>query len=156
MEASALSDELGRRCFWSCWITHCISQDNADFKSDPWKEAVGLMFPSDEGSWASRKPISTEFFNDSGGIESNCSLSFNQQPSVMGEMVKACCLWSSLPPKILRLLVTDLVAGVKFSTPSSNARTRSLASFLPRLQLIWSWINDSGLSSKIFTPTYDI
>ncbi len=96
IEASALSDELGRRCFWSCWITSCISQDNADFKSVPWKEAVGLMFPSDESSWNSRKPFSTEFFNDSGGIESNGSLSFDQQASVMGEMVKASCLWSIL------------------------------------------------------------
>jgi hypothetical protein len=155
IEGSEFSDELGRRLFWSCWITSCISQDNAVFRSVPWKEAVGLMFPSDEGSWASRKPISTEFFNDSGGIESNGSLSFDQQPSIMGEMAKACCLWYS-PNKNPCLLVTDLIAGGKFSTPSSNTRTRSLASFRPELQLIWSWIHDSGLSSKIFILTYDI
>jgi hypothetical protein len=55
------------------------------------------MFPSDEDSWASRKPISTEFFNDSGNIESNSLLSLDRQPSVMGELVKLCCLWSILP-----------------------------------------------------------
>jgi hypothetical protein len=97
IESFELSEELGRRCFWSCWITNCISQGNAIFNSDPWKEAVGLMFPSDEDSWASRKPISTEFFNDSGNIESNSPLSLDRQPSVMGELVKLCCLWSILP-----------------------------------------------------------
>jgi hypothetical protein len=56
------------------------------------------MIPSDEESWALRKPISTEFFNESGNIESNGLLSLDREPSAMGELVKLFCLWS-IPPK---------------------------------------------------------
>ncbi|CZR66494.1 uncharacterized protein PAC_16395 [Phialocephala subalpina] len=129
IESSDLSDELGRRCFWSCWISNCISQDNAYFKSDPWKEAVGLMLPSDEDSWASRKPISTEFFNNSGNIESKGTLSFDRQPSAMGELVKLYCLWWEIQHFIKQHNDTKL--------SDSSAKFAALLELDQRLRLVF-------------------
>jgi hypothetical protein len=93
-DARELSDELGRRCFWSCWITNCISQENAHFKAgNPWKDALGLPLPSDEDSYNMEKPVSQEYFDDGGSIKVIESSPFKPQPSIMGEMVKLYCLW---------------------------------------------------------------
>ncbi|KAH8810679.1 hypothetical protein F5884DRAFT_258528 [Xylogone sp. PMI_703] len=93
--ASSITDELKKRCFWSCWATSCISQTNACFKSDPWKEAVGLRFPSDEISWAAGNPISHGYFDGTGEVVSATSSvpEHQREPSIMAEFLKLYGLW---------------------------------------------------------------
>jgi hypothetical protein len=87
-----LADEAARRVFWACWITSCISQDNANFKAEPWQETIGLHFPSDEDSYTAENPITLEFFDEDGNIAVGESLG-GQQPSIMAEHVKLFNLW---------------------------------------------------------------
>jgi hypothetical protein len=86
------ADEAARRAFWACWITSCISQDNANFKVEPWKETIGLYFPSDEDSYAAGSPKAVGFFDENGSFVTEESLP-NQQPSIMAEQVKLFSLW---------------------------------------------------------------
>ena len=92
-QRDTFANEAGRRCFWACWITSCISQDNANFKNEPWKEVVGLAFPSDEISYASTRPLSSETFDAKGDVVSLEEASVENQASVMGELVKLFCIW---------------------------------------------------------------
>lgn len=88
-----LSAELERRCLWSCWVTACISQENASFKNDGWSEVVGLPFPADEASFAAGKPESIEVFNEIGKVVPYNGSNKTEQTSVMGELVKHFSLW---------------------------------------------------------------
>ena len=63
-DGGELLAELKRRCLWSCWMTACISQENASFKSDSWTEVVGLPLPTDETSFAAGTPETFEVFNE--------------------------------------------------------------------------------------------
>jgi hypothetical protein len=90
---SSLQMEIERRCFWSCWITHCISQDNADFKIDCWTEAAGLPLPSDEESFASGAPVVTEAFDKEGAVHSINPVDLTPRTSMMGEIVKLSGIW---------------------------------------------------------------
>ncbi|KAL5315282.1 hypothetical protein ACEPPN_016149 [Leptodophora sp. 'Broadleaf-Isolate-01'] len=92
-DSSDLLNEIKARCFWSCWVTSCISQDNADFKTTPWQEAVSLPLPSDEESFSSGTPISSECFDDDGQIMSLHPFASKPPPSTMGELVKLFNLW---------------------------------------------------------------
>jgi hypothetical protein len=52
------------------------------------------MLPSDEESYASGSPISTEYFDENGNIcKSVTSANFKPQASAMGELVKLFGLW---------------------------------------------------------------
>ncbi|KAH7323447.1 hypothetical protein BKA65DRAFT_510823 [Rhexocercosporidium sp. MPI-PUGE-AT-0058] len=93
-DSSDLSNEIKARCFWSCWVTSCISQDNANFKTMPWQEVVSLPLPSDEETFSSGTPISSECFDDDGEIMSlHHPLTSKSPPSTMGELVKLYNLW---------------------------------------------------------------
>jgi hypothetical protein len=85
--------ELKRRCLWSCWVTACISQENASFKSESWSEVVGLPFPADEASFAAGKPESIEAFNEIGKVVPYNGSIRTEQTSIMGEFVKLFGLW---------------------------------------------------------------
>ncbi|PVH73068.1 hypothetical protein DL98DRAFT_608552 [Cadophora sp. DSE1049] len=91
--SSDLSNELKARCFWSCWMTSCISQDNANFKTMPWQEAISLPLPSDEKTFSLGTPISSECFDDNGEIMSLHSPTSKPPLSTMGELVKLFNLW---------------------------------------------------------------
>lgn len=99
---SSVSDELERRCFWSCWMTSCISQENAEFKSKPWESVVGLMLPSDEDTYASGNPFSAEFYDEDGNIKL-INPNSNPVPSHMGQLVKLLNLWY-VPHSLPRIL----------------------------------------------------
>jgi hypothetical protein len=92
-ELGKFANEAGRRCFWACWITSCISQDNANFKAEPWKEVVGLALPADDISYASAQPLSHEAFDMKGGVVSIGGSFVGQQSSIMAELVKLFCIW---------------------------------------------------------------
>lgn len=95
---SSIADELKRRCFWSCWATSCISQTNAYFKSDPWKEVVGLPFPAAETSWTMGRPVTCGCFNERGEVACTPGAADKEcEPSIMAEFVKLYCLWYILP-----------------------------------------------------------
>lgn len=93
-EVNSLDAEIERRCFWSCWMINCISQGNANFKAESWKEAVGLPLPSDQSSFLAGKPESREIFTGDGEVR---PLSVNTDDiapaSAMGNLVKVCSLW---------------------------------------------------------------
>jgi hypothetical protein len=103
-ELDAFTNEIRRRCFWSCWITSCISQDNANFRAEPWKEVVGLAFPSDEDSYALSLPVSSGAFDEEGNIIYNEASNINRQPSAMGELVKLSCVWYISSTSIISIL----------------------------------------------------
>ncbi|KAH7378875.1 hypothetical protein BKA64DRAFT_240815 [Cadophora sp. MPI-SDFR-AT-0126] len=92
-DSSDLLNELKLRCFWSCWMTSCISQENAAFKTTPWQEAASLPLPSDEETFASGTPISSECFDENGEIMPLHPLTSKPRPSTMGELVKLFNLW---------------------------------------------------------------
>lgn len=86
--------EVRRRCLWSCWVTNCISQDNANFKAESWKEVMGLPLPSDQASFLAGKPHSKEVFALNGDIVPiNVEPSQSLPPSIMSELVKVFSLW---------------------------------------------------------------
>ena len=87
------SDEVRRRLFWGCWMNQCISQENASFKAEPWKEAIGLKFPSDDESWHVRRPQSKEMFDDNGNIVNINGSEVTPMPSEGGELIKLLGLW---------------------------------------------------------------
>ncbi len=86
--------ECKRRCFWSCWITSCISQANASFNDESWKEAVGLPLPCDEASYLAGRPQLKEAWDSYGNLE---PVGQGEAPpfhtSYMGELVKLFRLW---------------------------------------------------------------
>lgn len=90
MNEPSLLGELQRRCYWSSWITSCISQD-ITFKADPWKEVAGLLLPSDENSYAAGKPTPSEYFDDSGNMQNSGPI--DPQPSIVGHFIKLFGLW---------------------------------------------------------------
>lgn len=74
-------------------MTACISQDNTIFKAESWSEVVGLLFPSDEASFAAGKPKSKESFNEVGKVVLCHDSNIIMQASIMGEFVKLFGLW---------------------------------------------------------------
>lgn len=75
----------------------CLGQNNAAFKAESWKEAVGLPLPCDEISFAARQPLLREAFDPEGhmelldGVEAEVS-----RTSYMAEIVKLLSLWYRL------------------------------------------------------------
>lgn len=88
-----MSDEIRRRLFWACWINQCIGQENASFKGEPWKDAIGLKFPSSEESWRAGRPYSNEMFDEKGNIVSCDGSELIPIPSESGELIKLIGLW---------------------------------------------------------------
>ena len=71
----------------------CLSQNNASFKNESWREAVGLPLPCDEASFAARQPVLNEAFDAEGHL-----VLLEHQPelartSYMGEIVKLLSVW---------------------------------------------------------------
>lgn len=91
--AYELDIEHKRRCFWASWIVFCLSQTNATFKAESWKEAVGLPLPCDEESFAVGKPVLKEAFDANGQLEAIQQEENSIRTSYMGEMVKLMGLW---------------------------------------------------------------
>lgn len=87
------ADEVRRRMFWACWENQCIGQENASFKAEPWCDAVGLKFPSDEESWHARRPYSKEVFDDKGNIVHIDGSQVTPSPSEEGAHIKLLGLW---------------------------------------------------------------
>ena len=74
-------------------MTNCISQDNANFKAESWKEVVGLPLPSDQASFLAGKPESKEVFAPNGDIIPINVEPRKSPPSIMSELVKVFSLW---------------------------------------------------------------
>jgi hypothetical protein len=89
----SFADEARRRIFWACWMNQCIGQENASFKAEPWKDAIGLKFISDEESWQARRPSSQELFDDNGNIVNFDGSDVTPIPSDGGELIKLLGLW---------------------------------------------------------------
>lgn len=74
----------------------CISQDNATFKAESWKDAVGVPLPSDDASFLDGHPELREAFSDNGDpvpISTDCDQDDSPPHSIMGEWVKIFSLW---------------------------------------------------------------
>ena len=91
----SLLGEIRRRIFWACWINQCISQENANFEAEPWKDAIGLKFPSDDESWHAGQPNAKEMFGEKGDIVSFNGLEVVPIPSEPGERIKLIGIWYS-------------------------------------------------------------
>lgn len=93
-DGSLLREEIKRRCYWSLFISHCVSQENAAFRSDCWTEAPGLSLPSDEDSFLRNNPTMKEAFGTSGNlIPVDGGPKATQKTSYMGEIVKFHAIW---------------------------------------------------------------
>lgn len=110
-ETDPFVDETRRRVFWACWMnretlhfyfqvalliyafSECIGQENASFKGDPWKDAIGLRFLSDEESWHAKRPSSKEMFDDKGNIVNFDGSDVTPIISEGGEFIKLLSLW---------------------------------------------------------------
>lgn len=113
-EIDEVYGELKRRCFWSCWIMGCISQDNTSFKGRSWQSVVGLAFPSDEESFANGEPNSTQAFSKEGTVVSLTESRLSPQLSIMGELVKLYGLWWVFDKKLSNLLTENEVGNSTF------------------------------------------
>jgi hypothetical protein len=89
----SFTGEVRRRLFWACWMNQCIGQENASFKAEPWKDAIGLKLPCDDESWHVRRPRSKEMFNDKGNIVNIDGSEVTPIPSHEGENIKLLGLW---------------------------------------------------------------
>jgi hypothetical protein len=93
-EDDAFDLELKRRAFWCSWSMCCLSQNNAAFKAESWKEAIGLPLPCDEISFLARQPLLRETFDTEGHME---LLEDGEaevgRTSYMAEIVKLLSLW---------------------------------------------------------------
>jgi hypothetical protein len=89
----SFADEVRRRLYWASWMSQCIGQENAHFKAEPWKDAIGLKFPSDEELWHSRRPSSKETFDDKGNIVNIDGSEVTPILSEKGELIKLLCIW---------------------------------------------------------------
>jgi hypothetical protein len=89
----AFSDEVRRRLFWACWMNQCIGQENASFKEEPWKDAIGLKLPSDEESWHARRPEAKEQFDSKGNIVNCDGSDISPTPSENSETIKLLGIW---------------------------------------------------------------
>ena len=92
-DTDSFSDEFRRRIFWACWINQCIGQENASFKGEPWKDAVGLKFLSDEESWRAKRPNPKQMFDDKGDIVNCDGSEVSSIPSESGELIKLLGIW---------------------------------------------------------------
>lgn len=89
----SFSDEYKRRLFWACWMNQCIGQENASFKAEPWKDAIGLKLLSDEESWYAKCPKPKEMFDERGNIVNCDGSEVSPTPSENGELIKILGLW---------------------------------------------------------------
>lgn len=93
-EDEAWNFELKRRAFWCSWSMCCLSQNNAAFKAESWKEAIGLPLPSDEMSFSLRQPLIREAFDGDGRLELlGDGYEETGRTSYMAEIVKLLSLW---------------------------------------------------------------
>lgn len=89
----SFTDEVRRRLFWACWMNQCIGQENASFKAEPWRDAIGLKFPCDEEPWHARRPNSNEMFDNKGNVVNIDGSEVTPIPSEEGEHIKLLCIW---------------------------------------------------------------
>lgn len=86
--------EVKRRAFWCSWSMCCLSQNNASFKAESWKEAIGLPLPCDEISFSARQPLLREAFDPEGHMELlEDDEAGVDRTSYMAEIVKLLSLW---------------------------------------------------------------
>lgn len=87
--------ENRRRCLWACWITQCISQDNAMFRSRSWDEVSELPLPSDEASYSMNDPHPTQYLSSSGEVQwlNREDTGAQRYESVMAELAKLAGVW---------------------------------------------------------------
>jgi hypothetical protein len=71
----------------------CLSQNNAAFKTESWREAVGLPLPCDEASFAARQPVLKETFDAEGHLALLDDQPELARTSYMGEIVKLLSVW---------------------------------------------------------------
>jgi hypothetical protein len=72
----------------------CLSQNNAAFKAESWKEAIGLPLPCDEISFSARQPLLREAFDSEGHVELlEDGEAEADRTSYMAEIVKLLSLW---------------------------------------------------------------
>lgn len=74
-------------------MNQCIGQENASFKAEPWKDAIGLKFLSDEESWHARRPSSKEMFDDKGNTVNFDGSEVTPIASEGAELIKLLCIW---------------------------------------------------------------
>lgn len=72
----------------------CLSQNNAAFKAESWKEAIGLPLPCDEMSFSACQPLVREAFASDGRLELlDDGHEETGRASYMAEIVKLLSLW---------------------------------------------------------------
>jgi hypothetical protein len=67
-DIDCISAELRRRCLWSCWMTQCVSQENASFSSSSWNEVVGVLLPSDDAAFIDGRLSTAGHLDEKGEI----------------------------------------------------------------------------------------
>jgi hypothetical protein len=71
----------------------CIGQENAPFKAEPWRYAIGVRLPADESSYLSQHPITTESWDEEGLLVPVDGEEVIPRPSIYGELIKLFCIW---------------------------------------------------------------
>ena len=87
--------ELQRRCLWACWITQCISQDNATFRGRCWNDVAGVPLPATEVSYIKNEPHPFECLSSDGEVKQTARSSFDRSGtwSLMSELAKLVGFW---------------------------------------------------------------
>ncbi|OQV05672.1 Fungal specific transcription factor domain-containing protein isoform 2 [Cladophialophora immunda] len=90
-----ITAEQERRCLWACWITQCISQDNATFKGRCWNDIAGIPLPATEISYIRSEPCPYEYLTSDGEVGQipQSSLEHPDTWSPMSELVKLAGYW---------------------------------------------------------------
>jgi hypothetical protein len=72
----------------------CLSQNNAAFRAESWREAIGLPLPCDEISFSARQPLLREAYDPEGHLELlDDGEAEAGRTSYMAEIVKLLSLW---------------------------------------------------------------
>ncbi|OAQ99375.1 hypothetical protein LLEC1_04292 [Akanthomyces lecanii] len=99
--SSALLDiELGRRCFWACWISTCIVMEPEPYIDSAWKQAAMLPLPGSITSTSQGYEITYSQIMDKYWhaifVQPRAPTSNTRFPTAAGSLVKIVGVWSKV------------------------------------------------------------
>jgi Fungal specific transcription factor domain len=93
-DIDCISAELRRRCLWSCWMTQCVSQGNAQFSGSSWNEVVGVLLPSDDLAFTDGRPSTAGYLDENGDVQVHGEFTDqSSRASHNAELAKLIGLW---------------------------------------------------------------
>lgn len=74
-------NELKRRLYWASWLTKCISQQNAHFDGDCWREVERLPLPCALERWVGRSANCLYCFDKRGYLQEITGFALDTKPT---------------------------------------------------------------------------